>query len=60
MFICRDDHNRIEEREKKERKRKAHSFDSHLLKSGDVVLAGISRGPCEICGKIADCVDCHT
>ncbi len=61
MFICREDHDRIEGRKRKERKprSKAHSFDSHLLMSGDVVLAGLSHGPCEVCGRVADCVDCH-
>lgn len=59
MFICKDDHDKIEEKRKKEGKGTSHSFESHLLKNGDVVLAGISYGPCEICGKIKDCVDCH-
>jgi len=59
MFICKECHDKRETRWKKVKKPSVHSFDSHLLKKGDVVLAGISHGPCEVCDKIADCVDCH-
>lgn len=44
MFLCKPCTNRSEG--------KGH-FDQHIIGS-----FGLSRGACESCGKMSDCVDC--
>lgn len=49
MFLCKDCHDRIFEGSK-------HKWSNH---PEAITGFGISYGPCEECGQVRECIDCH-
>ena len=50
MFYCRKRHDKAFEEDPK------HDWHSHPgISDGH----GVSLGPCEICGNVDECIDCH-
>ena len=55
-FICKECHEKAEQKAKEEGIQHPHAWDDHF--PGGTRL-GISRGPCEDCGAVTETVDCH-
>lgn len=50
MFLCKPCHKKITCRVRE---------ICEMQLNGETQGMGISRGPCEACGKVKNCVDCH-